>query len=98
MARENICVRNYNNGGVTNPCETFPEHFVYVVPEMEQIYKTCTRYYPKSSCDLAPEFTTILAENGKEVCVLNYNQQTLNLCETLPDYYTYVRKAYSLFG
>lgn len=90
-AENRFCVRNYLGDSAENPCDRFPEFYVYVTPYPGVQKRVCARIYAEFYCDQSKTYGHVQTEDkSKGICTVNYDQPGVaNFCEDLPEYYDY---------
>lgn len=91
-----VCVRTYNTEQF-NPCSLGTGQFVSVVSDDSKRSFLCTRVQADRNCKQhKTEFSHALGEDGRVVCVLNFNQTaTGNYCASQPESYAYAKDPWS---
>ncbi len=94
FAAKPICVRHYAEKDGVNVCEKFTYAYAYVTPLKDNLQKlVCARMYESLFCKNGPPYESISSVNKGTICILNNNQPTVsNLCETVPQFYEYIRE------
>ena len=89
-----ICVRHYAEKDGLDVCEKFPDTYVYLAPLRANMEKpVCARVYMNLFCEQSKTYEYVTSLNKGKVCVLNDNQPPVSrLCETVPQFYEYVKE------
>lgn len=90
-----ICVRHYAEKDGIDVCERFPDAYAYVAPLNTNLVKpVCARMYMGLYCKQSPNlYEYVESLNKGRICVLNDNQPPVSqLCETVPQFYEYIKE------